>query len=214
MIRNIIFDFGGVVLNIDYSLSIKAFEKLGIGNAASMYSQSEQILLFDQLEEGLISPGEFRFRLKVLTSQNLTDEQIDDAWNAMILDLPCERISLLKNCRRHYRTFLLSNSNAIHYKKYTADLKKIYGYSSFSELFEKVYFSHELKMKKPSSEIFRKVMNDNMLNADETLFIDDTQRHIEGAGKCGLQTYFLPPGENINRLFDGRGVLRSDVIRI
>lgn len=214
MIRNIIFDFGGVVLNIDYSLSIKAFEKLGIGNAGSMYSQSEQILLFDQLEEGIISPDEFRDLLRVLSGQNLTDEQINEAWNAMILELPSERISLLENCRRHYRTFLLSNSNAIHYEMYTADLKKIYGYNNFSELFEKVYFSHEIQMKKPSPEIFWKVINDNTLHPAETLFIDDTQRHIEGAEKCGLQTYFLQPGENINRLFDEQGLLRSDIIKI
>lgn len=208
MIKNIIFDFGGVILNIDYNLAMQSFLRLGIENDFSFYSQSKQVSLFDELEKGIITPDEFRHRIKSLSSKTLTDEQIDSAWNSMILELPPERIILLEKANKNYRTFMLSNSNSIHYDVYVKNLRDKYGYKSFAGLLEKVYFSHQVKMKKPDREIFELVINENKLNPEETLFIDDTFRHIEAATQYGLKTHYLTSKETITDLFDDDGRLK------
>ena len=208
MIKNIIFDFGGVILNIDYNLAMQSFFSLGIENDFSFYSQSKQVSLFDELEKGAITPDEFHHRIKKLSVKNLTDEQIDSAWNSMILELPPERIILLEKANKNYRTFMLSNSNSIHYDVYIRNLNEKYGYKNFSGLLEKVYFSHQVKMKKPDREIFELLINENKLNPKETLFIDDTVQHIEAAKQVGLRTHYLTNRETITDLFDDEGRLK------
>jgi len=208
MIKNIIFDFGGVILNIDYNLATQSFISLGIENQGSFYSQSKQASLFDELEKGIITPDEFRNQFKRLSAKNLTDAQIDSAWNSMILDLPAERIILLEKTKKNYRTFMLSNSNIIHYDVYVKNLEEKYGYKSFSGLLEKAYFSHQVKMKKPEREIFELVINENKLNPEETLFIDDSVQHIEVAKQVGLRTHYLTIRETITDLFDHDGRLK------
>jgi glucose-1-phosphatase len=197
MIKNIIFDLGGVVLNIDYQLTPEAFKKIGLNNFEKLYSQSTQTNLFNDFEKGLLSENKFREGIRILTGMIFCDIEFDKAWNAMLLDLPYERIELLKLANKNYRTFLLSNTNIIHYKDYTQSLKKQHNIDTLGELFEKEYYSHEIHLRKPDLECFEYVLNDSNLISSETLFIDDSHQHIEGAKKAGIHTFFMDRNKNL-----------------
>lgn len=199
-VKNIIFDFGGVILNIDYKLTEAAFARLGLTDFAGMYSQASQNNLFDTFEKGLITPAEFRMEIRKFIG-SASDEQIDKAWNSMLLDLPDERIKLLDRLKKTHRIFLLSNTNEIHFTAFTAYMKDKFKRDVFSNVFEKAYVSHRIHMRKPDTEIFEFVLAENKLTRDETLFIDDSIQHIEGAKRSGIQTHFLKNGETINALF-------------
>ena len=194
--KNIIFDFGGVILNIDYKLTEKAFAGLGLMDFHKIYSQAVQSELFDAFETGKISPTEFRAGIRKYIGTS-SDAQIDKAWNAMLLDLPEERVLLLDKLRKTHRLFLLSNTNEIHYTAFTAYMKKKFGRDIFKEVFEKAYVSHQVKMRKPDAEIFELVVAENKLKKEETVFIDDSIQHIEGAKKVGLNAVFLEKGKTI-----------------
>jgi len=192
--KNIIFDLGGVLLNIDYHKTIDAFVDLGISKEALEYSQKEQTKIFDELETGKMNPEDFRDALRPLSYLGLSNDEIDTAWNAMLLDMPKERIDLLKSLKGKYNLYLLSNTNLIHYNAYSKNLIAEHGFESLESLFEKSYFSHEIGQRKPHEETFNWVCNDAGINASETLFIDDSEQHIEGAKKIGLRTHWLKEG--------------------
>lgn len=200
-IQTIIFDLGGVLLDLDYHLTIKAFENLGIKNASTFFSQKEQVEIFNLLETGMLSELDFRNQIRQYTHQTISDQQIDNAWNKLLLDLPIERFHLLQNIAQDKRIFLLSNTNAIHMKWFKAYTTKLIGENQFFEVFEKSYLSHEVKMRKPNSEIFEYVISQNHLTPEKTLFIDDSEQHILGAQTTGLQTYWLQSEETILDLF-------------
>lgn len=200
-VENIIFDFGGVILNIDYQLTIDAFKEIGMDNFEKSYSQATQIHLFDNLEIGNISPDEFRNGIRKVSQKDLSDEKIDYAWNKIILDLPEKRIRLLTALKNKYNIFLLSNTNRIHYDLYIKQLQK-FGYNNFDEIFKKAYFSFEIGLRKPDLEIFEYIINKENLNPDKTVFIDDSIQHIEAAVQLGIQTYHLGKNEDILNLFD------------
>lgn len=189
--KNIIFDLGGVLLNIDYSLTTKAFSTLGLGNFNDLFSKATQSQLFDLYEKGLISSDEFRKRIKTYFDKPIDDGTIDDAWNSMLLDFPTHRFDLLKKTKATHRTFLLSNTNDIHINKFSEYLQRDFGMTDLSDYFEKVYLSYKVGMRKPDAEIFEMVLAENGLKAEETLFIDDSDQHIEGAKKLGIQTHWL-----------------------
>ncbi|MCD6366977.1 MAG: HAD family phosphatase [Bacteroidales bacterium] len=191
MIKNIVLDLGGVIINIDYQLTIKAFEELGITNASKFYSQQQQTNLFDLLETGKISEAGFRDEIRKFAGKNLSDNNIDTAWNAMLLDFPPERMETLKQLKSHYRTFLLSNTNAIHFTAYTKTLIKNFGKNNLSDYFHKEYYSHLIHRRKPHPDTFRFVLKDQNLLPQETLFIDDSEQHIHGAKSVNLQTHLL-----------------------
>jgi len=200
-IKNIIFDFGGVILNIDYKLTEVAFSKLGITDFAGIYSQATQKELFDEFEKGLITPADFRKEVKKYIAKDVSDVQIDEAWNAMLLDLPEERIRLLDKLKKTHRIFLLSNTNEIHFTAFSFYMKDKFKRNIFAEVFEKYYVSHKVNMRKPDKEIFALVVKENNLKKEETLFIDDSFQHIEGARKAGLNAIFLEKGKTILDLF-------------
>lgn len=196
-IKNIIFDFGGVILNIDYKLTENAFLQLGIKNFDKIYSQTTQKELFDVFEKGLIPTAEFRNQIRKYIQTDVSDMQIDAAWDSMLLDLPEERIDLLDRLKKTHRLFLLSNTNEIHYANFSAYMKNKFRRDIFSDVFEKHYVSHQVHMRKPDAEIFELVLNENNLNRQETVFIDDSYQHIEGARKIGLNAIFLEKGKTI-----------------
>ena len=200
-IRNIIFDFGGVILNIDYHLTENEFVKLGLSDFSSLYTQFSQNNLFDLLEIGRIEPDAFRAEIKKQLPDSTTVEQIDAAWNAMLLDHPKERLELLQVLKPQFRTFMLSNTNAIHYDAFLNILWNEHKVNGLDAYFEKVYYSHCIHKRKPNVETFEWVLKENNLNPAETLFIDDSPQHIEGAQKAGLHTYHLTKGEEITELF-------------
>lgn len=188
-IDNIIFDLGNVILDIDYQRTIKAFEKIGIENASILYSKSSQIKIFDQLETGKITKEDFILEIQKFIPK-ASKSEIINAWNAIIKDLPESRIDILKNLKDKFSIFLLSNTNSIHIDYI---VKKIGEgkYDEFYNLFDKVYYSHEVKLRKPDPNIFKLVINENNLKIKNTLFIDDSIQHINSAKKLGLQTYHL-----------------------
>ncbi len=190
-IKNIIFDLGGVIINIDYALLVEAFSKIGLPHFEAYFSQKEQRSLFDQYEKGEITSVQFREALKKHCKPGTTDAAVDAAWNAMLLDLPKERLNLLLKTKQNYRTFLLSNTNEIHMLFIYNYLKAEFGINTLGGHFEKVYLSYEIKMRKPDPEIFQFVMDENQLKKEETLFIDDSVQHVESASKMGIHTILL-----------------------
>ncbi len=213
MIKNIIFDLGGVIEDIDYNRTIDAFKGLGINDFEALYTQANQVNIFDRLDRGEFSYEEFRKELCLITGLYLKDKQIDDAWNAMILKLPYSRLKLLDNARNNYRSFLLSNTNAMHIEKLLKIVKEEYGVNEIGKYFERVYLSYVIGMRKPESRIFEYVLNENDLKPEETLFIDDSVQHIESAANLGIKTYFFKPEEEcLEDIFDDDGFLCLDFV--
>jgi glucose-1-phosphatase len=204
-IRNIIFDFGGVICNIDVKLTEKRFIALGLKSFDTEYSVAERDTIFRRLEDGSISSDDFHQAIRNYFIREVSNEEIDDAWNALLLDIPEPRIRLLESLKKNYRIFLLSNSNEIHYQKYRKDFQEKYGYPDFNGLFEKAYFSYQIRLKKPGREVFQHVLNDSHLAAAETLFIDDSLQHVTGARAVGIHAFHLnlDKGDSILDLFEG-----------
>lgn len=196
-LKNIIFDFGGIIINIDYHLTAKAFEKLGVGNFGPLFSQATQSHLFDKLEVGSISPQSFRDELRSLIQLDITDQMLDAAWNAMLLDYPPHRLRFLADIESKYRTFLLSNTNQIHMDSYYQSLHATHGLTNLDELFEKLYFSHQVGLRKPGPDIYKLVLEENGLIPEETLFIDDTLHNLTAPHELGMQVYHLTQGEDV-----------------
>ena len=197
-VKNIIFDLGGVLINLDYQLTRKAFENLGIANFSDLYTQHHANPLFEQFEVGAIEPEDFYNKLRETTGLTLTNGQIETAWNAMLLDFPAERLQWLDQIKNKYNIYLFSNTNAIHYKAFTtiyAQTAPLAGLNpNFNHFFKTAYYSHTLKQRKPEVAAFEAVLQDANLDPAHTLFIDDTISNIEGAQKAGLQTIFLSGG--------------------
>lgn len=195
-IRHIIFDLGGVLLNIDYALTEKAFVELGIANFSELYSQMKQTPLFDNWEIGKIPRQEFIKALQEAAGIPLTEEQVCTAWNAMLLDFPLRRLQLLQQLRIYYDLILLSNTNEIHEEAFSNLLRDTYGIN-LNTFFDRVYYSHRIGLRKPRPEVFRWVLEENGFSAQHTLFIDDSIQHIEAARQLGIRTIHLQPGMTI-----------------
>lgn len=197
-IRHIIFDLGGVLLNLDYSATHRAFESLGIGDIQSRISQLSQNTFFDDWETGRITADEFVAGMrKAAGNDALTDEQIRSAWNAMLLDFPLRRLQLLQQLRNQYDLILLSNTNEIHVAAFNDIVMKTCGYNSIGHFFDKVYFSHLAGIRKPDEKIFRLILDENGFQPQNTLFIDDSPQHIEMAKQLGIQAIHLQKGMTI-----------------
>ena len=198
-IKSIIFDLGGVLLNISYQNTIDEFEKLGVDNSSKFYSKKSQKTIFNLLETGEISKNEF---VKAINKscKSVTTEQILYAWNSILLDLPKNRTNLLENLKEKYQLFLLSNTNSIHIKEFKSRSGEE-KYLEFYNLFDKVYYSHEIGVRKPHAEAFRLVLDENNLKEKEVLFIDDSPQHIKEAKELGIHTYHLKDNEEITTVF-------------
>jgi|SRR5690554_762388 len=190
-IKNIILDLGGVLLNIDYHLTISSFKSLGIENFEELYSQANQSNLFNDFETGHIERDEFIERIAKGLPNSVSQKALVDAWNAMLLDFPEERLAFLLQLKEKYNTVLLSNTNTIHLEFFHKQLKAVHKIDSLDNHFNTTYFSCDMKMRKPNPEIFLKVCKEEDFNPKETLFIDDSIQHVEGAKIAGLHAYYL-----------------------
>ena len=199
-IRNIIFDYGGVIVDLYPQRTENAFSELGIVDFNRHFNILKQTTLFDRLETGKVTASEFRNQLNLALHANFTDQQIDDAWNAMLGGIRKEKFDLLQEVKSNYRTFLLSNTNCIHLEKLTGYLMEAHGRHNLDAFFEKVYYSFLVGLRKPDAAIFLKVIRDNNLLPGETLFIDDSPQHVAGAKAAGLQALLFPAGDDL-RLF-------------
>jgi epoxide hydrolase-like predicted phosphatase len=201
-IKNIIFDWGGVITDLDFEESNKAFKKYGLNNFIEQYNLQVQKDIYLKLETGIIEPGEFRSELRRLIPDPISDDELDQCWSALLCDIPEDRWNLLKQVKKNYKTFLLSNTNKIHVKSYFRRIFEKYGKDGYTHLFEKTYFSYNLKMRKPDIEIFQHVLRDSNLKPEETLLIDDYHENIRTAAKLGIITYHLQEPVTILDIFE------------
>ncbi|MGN6394397.1 MAG: HAD family hydrolase [Mucilaginibacter sp.] len=200
-IKNIIFDYGNVIFMLDFLKSQKAWEDIGITNSNVFYAHGVQDPIFTAFEDGSADATQFREYIRQKTGNpNLTDEQINKAWNGLLVGVPHGNHELLLDLKLKYRTFLLSNINPIHYDYIMDYLDKEFGFEGNDHLFEKVYYSHMVGKRKPNAEIFEQVLTENNLDPAETLFIDDSPQHIASASKLGINTYLMTAPDNIQAL--------------
>ncbi len=198
-IRNIIFDLGGVILNINPQLTVNEFRKLGWKEFYKEDNQSVVRDLFFQLEKGNSSPGVFRDSVRTMIKDYVDDNAIDNAWSAMILDIPAERIRYLEELKKNYRLFLLSNTNEIHRIKFHRDFENDFGYS-FYNVFERNFYSHEMGMRKPDPQIYIQALVEAGLVPEETLFIDDMEINTEAAKNVGMKVLHINQGSLLETL--------------
>ncbi|MBL7771296.1 MAG: HAD family phosphatase [Chitinophagaceae bacterium] len=197
-VKHIIFDLGGVILNIDYQKPIQAFADLGIH---TLYSKAAQSTLFDELETGRISGDDFLNNLVKMAQKGTTPQQIKQAWNSIILDFPIRRLQLLQQLQLHYDLYLLSNTNEIHEEAFNQILFSTCGYPNLAMFFDKVYLSHRVGLRKPDPAIFQLVLEQNQIKPEETLFLDDSPQHIETASKLGIQTIHVTEDRGMLDIF-------------
>ncbi|MEJ5995899.1 HAD family phosphatase [Pedobacter sp. Du54] len=187
--KNIIFDYGNVIFEIDFESTQKKFTQLGITDIQDFFAHKGHNTLFDDFETGSISTSQFRNGIReAANNQSITDQEIDHAWNSLLIGVSGNNHEVLMQVKNRYRTFLLSNNNEIHYNWIIDYLKSTFQIENYDSFFEKAYFSQQMRLRKPNVNIFEQVLKENYLNPEETLFIDDSPQHIEGAKKAGLQT--------------------------
>ena len=196
-IKSIIFDLGGVILNLDYSKTEDEFKKIGVLHFKELYSQKKQTVLFDDFEKGKIKPEEFISSFK--ESENLKIKEIDfiNAWNAMLLEIPIEKLQFIDGLKKDYKIFLLSNTNEIHIKKFEDDMRNNNMLEQFYKCFDEIYYSSRMGKRKPDENCFNQVLEENGLIAENTFFIDDSIQHIKGAVKAGIKTFHLEKNKSI-----------------
>ena len=199
-IENIIFDLGGVILEIDYNRTRKEFEDLGVKHFDEMYSQQKANKLFRKLETGHISNEDFFKELDSITNLNLTADQIRTAWDAMLLEFREDSLKFLGEIKLKYNTYLFSNTNFIHMEAFHKIFHRVERDHTFNEYFDKAFYSCEIGLRKPDLESYQWILDHLDIKAEKTLFIDDSIQNIEAAKKVGLQTVHLTPGMKIEEL--------------
>jgi len=202
-IKNIIFDLGAVVLNLDQEKTLRAFRRLG----ADLDELNHESSLFIDYEVGKIDTEFFLHSLMSRLKGNASKEQLIDAWNAMLLDLPSKRIELLRQIKKKYRLFLLSNTNNLHIEA----VYKEHGKEIFEELFEKIYLSHEIGLRKPNVECYHYVLKDAGIKGSESVFVDDNRANIKGADEAGINTIWAK--EPLDKWF-GIELKKVDVLQV
>ena len=204
-IKNIIFDLGGVILDLDFDASIKAFHALGLNQDILDGKLAYSDPIFYALQTGAVSPDIFRIRIRELLENPLaTDEQIDNAWSAMLKGIPVSRISTIGKLREKYRVFMFSNTNIIHIDRLEKEFMVKNGFS-FTSVFDGVYYSQDIHDSKPAVSSFIKVIEMAGVDPAETLFVDDLEENLKGAASAGLRTFWLKKGLELNEVFHEKG---------
>ncbi len=200
-IKNIIFDLGGVIINLSVEKTHQAFAELSGKSVEEIKSIVHHGAFFHDYERGLITDGEFREHLRKSLNLQVSDIQLDAAWNAMLLDIPMARIELLARLKQQYAIYLLSNTNNIHLQCFNNIVKNLTGQSTIDHYFHKAYYSHLLKLSKPDVAIYNYVLSQNNLAANETIFLDDNKDNLAGANKVGIQTFHVQHPDLIFSIF-------------
>jgi putative hydrolase of the HAD superfamily len=202
-IKNLVFDFGNVLVNLDKQRCVKHFEELGLHKVDELINNSFKEGFFQNYELGLISTGEFREHIRSLTNKKLKDEAIDAAWNSFLVTIPPRKLMLLLELRKRYMVYLLSNTNELHWQ-WSCD--KLFPYKGFdvNSYFEKTYLSFEMKLSKPDAKIFQTMIEDSGIDPEETLFIDDSVDNCLAAETLGIRSFVAESNEDWTRLFDNK----------
>ncbi len=200
-ISTLIFDLGGVIVDLDLAKCIQNFKDLGLENIEQYLSNFGQKDFFMQFEKGQIGIPVFRDEIRKLAGIELTDAQIDKAWCSFLTHIPVEKLHLLSELKKKYRLLMLSNTNPLHIQTAVAAEFSKTG-KTMQDFFDKCYLSYEMGMVKPDVEIFEALLADAQVKAEECLFLDDGKKNIDTAAALGIQTYWVKPNENLNFLLN------------
>ncbi len=198
--KNLIFDIGDVLIDIDYIVTIGEFQKLSAVDFSEIVSYNKQYHIFDLFETGKVTAQQFRDELKQFLKKGTTDEEITRAWNSILIHYPEPKIALLKELKTRYKTFALSNINEIHVESINQAAKAQFGAGSFGDFFHRAYYSNEVGMRKPEKEIYEWVLQQENLNARETFFVDDKAENVEAAKTLGIHAYQLTDRNKLKEL--------------
>lgn len=204
-LSTLIFDLGGVIVNLDLPLCISRLKQLGAEDVEKYLSNYGQSGFFLQWEKGEIGIDAFRNEIRSICTGNPTNEEIDAAWCAFLQDIPAERVQLLIELKKKYRLLLLSNSNPLHIGVSTRQELARHGYT-LEDIFDQCFISYEMGLTKPHPEIFEQLMKDAGVTAEECLFLDDGPKNIDTAQAMGFQTYLVQQGEDLSFLLDERAL--------
>ena len=200
-IRNIVFDLGGVLVDLDFKAAINGLQKAGFANVKEQLQAFDCEGIFQKFELGEMSADEFRSAIRENSTVSLTDEEVDGLWNAMLLEVPREKLELILHLRGKYMVYLLSNTNSIHWD-YVC--KNAFNYRGFrvNDYFEETFLSYEMHLAKPDKAIIEKVLEEANLLPEETLFIDDSEANCKAASELGIHTHHYHIGEDLKELFE------------
>ena len=196
-VHAVIFDLGGVLLNLAPDRTKQAFEALGVSNFDALFTVYQATPLFDQLETGHVEPSEFVQAMRRELPDGVSDQAIIDAWNAMLLDYRLDSLRFVESLKSVRPVYLFSNTNKIHYDWFQASAKHTTPYATLDDIFHKAYYSHDIGYRKPDAAGYRHILDEQGLEAATTLFVDDNAKNIEGAKATGLQVHWLQPGERV-----------------
>ncbi|MBC7662002.1 MAG: HAD family phosphatase [Chitinophagaceae bacterium] len=190
-IKAVIFDFGGVILDLDYPATDQRLRRLLGEQGQIHYTKTYQSKIFDAFETGSVDENTFYEAIENAADKKVSRQEIDDAWCAMLLDVPPARFHFLKDVASQCRIFLYSNTNSIHKREFDKTLERHLGPGGFDKLFEKTYYSHLFGKRKPHPEAYQAVLTDAGLDPQTTLFIDDNVANVAGAKAAGLVVHHL-----------------------
>ena len=190
-VTTIIFDLGGVIIDLDWNLCIHNFENLGIFNMRNLVSTTLQKGFVLDYEMGMITDAQFRDEIRKNASGEVTDQQIDHAWTSLLVRVPEEKLDLLYELRKKYKILMLSNTNNLSFR-YSEKMFEVNG-KNINDFFDKCYLSYQMKLAKPKPDIFEALLADAGLTAEECLFLDDGIHNIETAEKLGFNVEFIKP---------------------
>lgn len=205
-IRNIIFDLGGVLLNINPLLSLLEFEKISGIDRNTLKKHLSGEFIFEKFDTGTLSSAQFRSELCRIMNKQVSDDEIDRAWNLLLLDFPPARASLLTQLKKNYKVYLLSNTNIIHYQHYTREFSENFGFE-MTDLFDELFLSFEIGIHKPDAGIYTHVIQKAGIIPSETVFVDDLILNIEAAGQQGIAGIHIMDGTDMTEFFEN-GILR------
>ena len=200
-IKNIVFDLGGVLVDLDFKAAINGLQQAGFANVKEQLMTFNQEGIFQKFELGEMTADEFRTAIRENSTVTLTDEEIDALWNAMLLEIPREKLELILDLRGKYMVYLLSNTNSIHWD-YVC--KNAFNYRGFrvNDYFEETFLSYEMHLAKPNKAIFEKVLHDANLLPEETLFIDDSEANCKAAEEVGIHAHHYHIGDDLSKVFE------------
>ncbi|WP_373515478.1 HAD family hydrolase [Persicitalea sp.] len=193
-IKNIVFDLGNVIIDIDVPRAAQSFAELSGQRAEDVLELFGTSGLFGQFETGkLDAPGFRTYVRELLQNPDWEDAVVDTAWNSLLLDIPPERIAMIQKLGENYRLFLLSNTSSIHIEAVNQILEEDTGMARLDDLFEKLFLSYEMGLMKPDPAIYEQVLQEAGIEAGETLFLDDNVDNIAAARALGIQTFHVQP---------------------
>jgi FMN phosphatase YigB (HAD superfamily) len=206
-IKNLVFDIGDVIIDIDYNRPGKAFQPLAKVDFSDAFSFAHQDKIFDKYERGDISSSEFRDGLRKYLKDGVTDEQIDAAWNTIFVDFPADKFELLLKLKGRYNTCALSNINDVHLKCIDKYIQTHFGRQGLASYFNTAYYSHEMGYRKPEEKIYKMLLEKENINPAETFFIDDRKENVEAATALGIQAFTLTERDNLVPFLTELGIL-------